>query len=63
MSAQRTGLKYFDDFKQRIPRPEVAQIEAVVWEAVVDVLECHSDSNTLFCCVLGRCVVFKYCMR
>jgi len=63
VSAQRTGLKYFEDFKQRIPRPEVALIEAVVREAAVDVLECHSDSNMLFCCALGRCVVFKDCMR
>jgi DNA polymerase lambda len=28
---QRIGLKYYDEFLERMPRSEAAQIEAVVW--------------------------------
>ncbi len=58
VGAQRTGLKYFEDFKQRIPRVEVAAVAAVVHEAVEEVLQCSRapDADMLFCCALGRCV-------
>ncbi|BDA51434.1 probable DNA polymerase lambda at C-terminar half [Coccomyxa sp. Obi] len=52
---QRTGLKYFEDFKQRIPRAEVAAVATVVHEAVEEVLQCRSapDADMLFCSALG----------
>lgn len=53
---QAAGLKYYDDLQHRIPRMEVAAIEAVVKEAVVDMLHCREahDASTLFCCAVGR---------
>ncbi|BDA51429.1 probable DNA polymerase lambda at N-terminal half [Coccomyxa sp. Obi] len=52
---QRTGLKYFEDFKQRIPRAEVAAVAAVVQGAVEEVPQCCSapDADILFCSALG----------
>jgi hypothetical protein len=59
---QRTGLKYFEDFKQRIPRAEVAAIGGVVYDAVEAVLDCQNapDADMLFCSVLGRCFPFIF---
>jgi DNA polymerase lambda len=34
---QRVGLKYYDDFEQRIPRPEVAECERLVRQAFLHV--------------------------
>ena len=53
---QAAGLKYHDDLQRRIPREEVAVIEAVVREAVVDLLHCREahDASTLFCYAVGR---------
>ena len=54
--AQAAGLKYYEDMQQRIPREETATIEAVVREAVVDLLHCREaqDASTLFCHAVGR---------
>ena len=53
---QAAGLKYYEDMQQRIPREETAAIEAVVREAVVDLLHCRDahDASTLFCYAVGR---------
>lgn len=53
---QAAGLKYYDDLQHRIPRMEVAAIEAVVKEAVVDMLHCREahDASTIFCYAVGR---------
>lgn len=53
---QRTGLKYFEDLQKRIPRKEVAIIEADVREAAIDVLQCRDkpDVGSLFCRAVGR---------
>lgn len=34
---QRVGLKYYDDFEQRIPRAEVAECERLVRQAFLQV--------------------------
>ena len=54
--AQAAGLKYYEDMQRRIPREETARIEAVVREAVVDLLHCREahDASTLFCHAVGR---------
>lgn len=36
---QRVGLKYFDDFEQRIPRDEVTEAERIVHDVVADSLQ------------------------
>jgi hypothetical protein len=56
MGRQRMGLKYFEDLRQRIPREEVAAIEAEVREAVLGVLQCRDspDQGSLFCRAVGR---------
>lgn len=36
--AQRTGLKFFDDIKQRIPRHEVSEMEKLLQEVAKDIL-------------------------
>ncbi len=53
---QVAGLKYYEDMQQRVPREETAAIEAVVREAVVDLLHCREahDASTLFCYAVGR---------
>jgi len=53
---QAAGLKYYDDLQHRIPSKEVAAIEAVVKEAVVDMLHCREahDASTIFCYAVGR---------
>ena len=55
-ATQAAGLKYYDNMQQSIPAAEVAAIEAVVREAVVDMLHCRSanDASTLFCYAVGR---------
>lgn len=55
-AAQAAGLKYYDDMQRSIPAAEVAAIEAVVREAVVDMLHCRDahDASTLFCHAVGR---------
>jgi hypothetical protein len=42
--------------QRSIPAAEVAAIEAVVREAVVDMLHCRNahDASTLFCYAVGR---------
>ncbi len=59
---QRTGLKYFEDFKQRIPRSEVAAMGAIVCDAAEEVLDCSNlpDGDLLFCSVLGRCSLLSF---
>lgn len=54
--SQAAGLKYYDDMQRNIPAAEVAAIEAVVREAVVDMLHCRNahDASTLFCYAVGR---------
>ena len=54
--AQAAGLKYYQDLQQRIPRAEVAAIEFVVREAVLDLLSLKgsADASTLFCHAVGR---------
>ena len=56
MTMQAAGLKYYEDMQQRIPRKEVAAIEGMVKEAVLDVLGCRGahDASTLFCNAVGR---------
>jgi hypothetical protein len=55
--AQRIGIKYFEDMKIRIPRAEVAAIEALVRAEVLDILACREapDADSLFCRAVGRC--------
>jgi hypothetical protein len=36
---QQMGLKYYDDFEQRIPRDEVAEAVGIIREVVLDVLQ------------------------
>lgn len=36
---QQMGLKYYDDFEQRIPRDEVTEAVGIIREVVVDVLQ------------------------
>lgn len=36
---QRVGLKYYDDFEQRIPRDEATEAENIVHDVVADVLQ------------------------
>ena len=56
MHTQAAGLKYYADMQQRIPRKEVAAIEGMVKEAVLDVLNCRGahDASMLFCNAVGR---------
>lgn len=35
----QVGLRYYDDFMRRMPRAEVAEVEALVYEAVADTLQ------------------------
>ncbi|XP_048137282.1 DNA polymerase lambda isoform X5 [Rhodamnia argentea] len=43
--AQRLGLKYFDDIKQRIPRDEAQEMEQLLQKAGEDVLPGGTDSG------------------
>ena len=56
MAVQAAGLKYYEAMQQRIPRKEVAAIEGMVKEAVLDVLGGRGahDESTLFCNAVGR---------
>lgn len=36
---QQMGLKYYDDFEQRIPRDEVTEAVSIIRDTVLDVLQ------------------------
>jgi hypothetical protein len=44
--ALQVGLRYYDDFMQRMPRAEVAEVERLVYEAVADTLQVGTRSPT-----------------
>ncbi|KAM0824460.1 hypothetical protein ACQ4PT_070188 [Festuca glaucescens] len=56
--AQRTGLKFFDDIKQRIPRHEVSEMEKLLQEVGKDILpggtDCGVDTYFGLCTYPGR---------
>ncbi len=54
---QRVGVRYFEDLQRRIPRTEVAVIEAAVLAKVVELLRCADapDADRLFARAVGRC--------
>jgi hypothetical protein len=39
----QVGLRYYDDFMQRMPRAEVAEVERLVYDAVADTLQVSLD--------------------
>ena len=53
---QRCGLKYFEDFQQRVPRDEAAVVERIMREAMLDLLDCRNapDADLLHVRVVGR---------
>jgi DNA polymerase lambda len=42
---QQMGLKYYDDFEQRIPRDEVTEAVSIIRDTVLDVLQVRPLSS------------------